>query len=301
MSIAPFSRRNSDLWKPSGSVSRTVCSMTRGPAKPMSAPGSAMTTSPMKAKLADTPPMVGSVRIEMKGWRAALNWCSAAVVLAICMSDSSPSCMRAPPVAVKHRNGSPSSQQSCTARTNRSPTTEPIEPPRKPNSKAAATTGTDLTAPCITTSASVSPVSFSASSRRSLYLRLSLNLSGSIGTTSEASSARPSGSRKRSSRWRAESRLWKPHFGHTWRLFSRSVKYSTASHDGHLLHRPSGTAFFCCAPSRLILGGRSLRNQLMSPAPARCPSRRGTRAALRRRAPRRCPRHRPFPGRCGCR
>ena len=29
-------------WKPSGSFSRMVCSMTRGPAKPMSAPGSAM-------------------------------------------------------------------------------------------------------------------------------------------------------------------------------------------------------------------------------------------------------------------
>ena len=29
----PFSNRNSALWKPSGSVSPTVCSMTRGPAK----------------------------------------------------------------------------------------------------------------------------------------------------------------------------------------------------------------------------------------------------------------------------
>ena len=30
MSIAPFSSRNSARWKPSGSVSRTVCSITRG-------------------------------------------------------------------------------------------------------------------------------------------------------------------------------------------------------------------------------------------------------------------------------
>src|SRR5690606_5820349 len=65
MSIAPFSSRNSARWKPSGSFSRTVCSMTRGPAKPISALGSAMTMSPRKQKLADTPPMVGSVSTEM--------------------------------------------------------------------------------------------------------------------------------------------------------------------------------------------------------------------------------------------
>src|SRR6185369_12951715 len=60
MSIAPFSSRNSARWKPSGSFWRTVCSITRGPAKPISAFGSAITTSPIMAKLADTPPMVGS-------------------------------------------------------------------------------------------------------------------------------------------------------------------------------------------------------------------------------------------------
>ena len=67
MSIAPFSSRNSARWKPSGSFWRTVCSITRGPAKPISALGSAMTTSPIIAKLADTPPMVGSVSTVMNG------------------------------------------------------------------------------------------------------------------------------------------------------------------------------------------------------------------------------------------
>src|SRR5690606_3512464 len=105
MSIAPFSRRNSERRKPSGRVSRTVCSITRGPAKPISAPGSAMTTSPRNAKLADTPPMVGSVRTEMNGSRLADSWVTAAVVLAICISESRPSCMRAPPAAVKQTNG----------------------------------------------------------------------------------------------------------------------------------------------------------------------------------------------------
>ena len=43
----------------------SVCSMTRGPAKPMSALGSAMFTSPSMAKLAATPPVVGSVSTLM--------------------------------------------------------------------------------------------------------------------------------------------------------------------------------------------------------------------------------------------
>ena len=46
MSTMPWSLRYSARWKPSGSFSRMVCSITRGPAKPMSAPGSAMWTSP---------------------------------------------------------------------------------------------------------------------------------------------------------------------------------------------------------------------------------------------------------------
>jgi hypothetical protein len=130
MSTAPFSIRNSERWKPSGSVSRTVCSITRGPAKPMSAPGSAMTTSPMKAKLAETPPMVGSVRTEMKGCFAAASWWSAAVVFAICMREGAPPACARRRVAVKQMKASFSSQHACTARTKRSPTTEPIEPPR---------------------------------------------------------------------------------------------------------------------------------------------------------------------------
>ena len=42
-----------------------VCSITRGPAKPIRAPGSAMFRSPSMAKEAVTPPVVGSVRTEM--------------------------------------------------------------------------------------------------------------------------------------------------------------------------------------------------------------------------------------------
>jgi hypothetical protein len=48
-----------------GQVTRTVFSITRGPAKPIRALGSAITTSPTKAKPALTPPMVGSVSTLM--------------------------------------------------------------------------------------------------------------------------------------------------------------------------------------------------------------------------------------------
>ena len=63
------------------------------------------------------------------------------------------------------------SDQPCTTiatrtpRTKRSPTTEPIDPPMNSNSNAAATTPSDLTAPCITTRASVSPVASSEAVR----------------------------------------------------------------------------------------------------------------------------------------
>ena len=66
--------------------------------------------------------------------------------------------MRAPPVAVKLTKGTFCSTAASTPRTKRSPTTEPIEPPMKSNSKQAATSGTLITAPPTTTSASVSPV-----------------------------------------------------------------------------------------------------------------------------------------------
>src|SRR5262249_54278069 len=46
MSTMPCSLRYSARWKRSGSFSRMVCSMTRGPANPISAPGSAMWMSP---------------------------------------------------------------------------------------------------------------------------------------------------------------------------------------------------------------------------------------------------------------
>lgn len=131
ISIAPFSIRNSLRWNPGGSFSRTVCSITRGPAKPISAFGSAMFRSPSIAKLADTPPMVGSVSTEMYGSPRSCIFASAAEVFAICISDISASCIRAPPEAEKQISGQLSSSACSTARTKRAPTTEPIDPPHK--------------------------------------------------------------------------------------------------------------------------------------------------------------------------
>src|SRR5207249_1366157 len=60
-------------------------------------------------------------------------------------------------------SGSFCSMATRTPRTKRSPTTDPIEPPMKSNSKAAQTTPSALIEPCITTSASLSAVCSCAS------------------------------------------------------------------------------------------------------------------------------------------
>ena len=102
--------------------------ITRRPAKPMSAPGSATMTSPSMANDAVTPPVVGSVRTEKYGSPARPWASSAAAVLAICMSEARPSCMRAPPLAQKMITGSPWAVARSTQRAIFSPTTLPIEP-----------------------------------------------------------------------------------------------------------------------------------------------------------------------------
>jgi hypothetical protein len=127
-----------------------------------------MLMSPSMARLADTPPVVGSVITEMNGNRASDKRFSAALVFAICSSEYKRSCMRAPPLAEKHTSGMRCSRQCSTARTNFSPTTEPIEPPRKRNSKAHGDQSRPASLPRMTISASRSPVCFCACSERSL-------------------------------------------------------------------------------------------------------------------------------------
>lgn len=68
--------------------------------------------------------------------------------------------MRAPPLAEKHTNGQPTSSATSAERAKRSPTTDPIEPPMKAKSKAAATSGLPLSVPRMAISASYSPLAF---------------------------------------------------------------------------------------------------------------------------------------------
>ncbi len=104
--------------------------------------------------------------------------------------------MRAPPLEEKQISGRPLARQCSAPRVKRSPTTEPIEPPRKRNSNAQATTSMPCSAPAITIIASFSPTVFCAAVRRSRYFLLSRNLSGSSGSTSSASSRPVPSSRK---------------------------------------------------------------------------------------------------------
>ncbi len=212
-----------------------------------------MLMSPSMAKLAETPPVVGWVSTDTYGRPASRRRPSAAEVLAICISDNRPSCMRAPPLAEKHTNGAPICSAVSAASAKRSPTTEPIEPPMKAKSNEAATSGCALSRPCIAISASYSPVLFCEILMRSLYFFWSLNFSASVGPRrAPISVGVVSGSNSEARRARARIAMWWPHFGQTSRFSSSSGRYSTALQLGHFSHRPSGTL-------RFLLGVLSVR------------------------------------------
>ena len=82
------------------------------PAKPISAPGSARMTSPSMANDAVTPPVVGSVRIEMYGSPPRASCAERAEVLAICISERIPSIIRAPPEALHDQERVPLLQRA---------------------------------------------------------------------------------------------------------------------------------------------------------------------------------------------
>ena len=128
------------------------------PANPMSAPGSARMMSPKDAKLAVTPPVVGSVRTERYTRPVRANRSSAALVLAICMRDRIPSCIRAPPLAQKKISGSFALAAYSTARVSFSPTAALMLPIKKRLSITPTTQRTPPIAPTAVTAASPSPV-----------------------------------------------------------------------------------------------------------------------------------------------
>ena len=94
-----------------------------------------------------TPPNVGSVSRQIDRRPASSRRASAADVLAICISEIAPSCMRAPPEAVMISSGSRWSRACSAARVTISPTALPIDPPMNAKSIAATTTGWPLIRP----------------------------------------------------------------------------------------------------------------------------------------------------------
>ena len=105
LSLKPCCNKNSALWNPFGNFCFIVCSITLGPAKPIKAFGSAKITSPKLAKLAVTPPVVGSVKTDIYSSPASLCFAKAADVFAICISEIIPSCILAPPDTQKIISG----------------------------------------------------------------------------------------------------------------------------------------------------------------------------------------------------
>ena len=152
MSMAPCSSRNSLRWKPSGRVSRTVCWITRGPAKPISALrlGDVDVAEHREARRHAAGRRVGLHRDERqavppqaaRARRSSSPSAAATAALPACAPRRSPRSTR--PAAR-------CSMACSTPRTKRSPTTEPIEPPMNENSKAQATISMPSSVPLITT------------------------------------------------------------------------------------------------------------------------------------------------------
>ena len=84
--------------------------------------------SPKLAKLAVTPPVVGSVNTDIYNNPASSNFAIAADVLAICINDIIPSCILAPPDTQNKITGNLSSIAFSTNLVIFSPTTLPILP-----------------------------------------------------------------------------------------------------------------------------------------------------------------------------
>ena len=144
-----------------------VWRMTRAPAKPTSALRSARITSPSEAYEASTPAVDGSVRIERNGRCSSCSRASRAEVLAICISERMPSCMRAPPVDDTRISARRSASASSIERATFSPTTEPMLPPMKKKSMSVRLTGLPPTVATPESAASFRPVSFWACLMRS--------------------------------------------------------------------------------------------------------------------------------------
>ena len=132
------------------------------------------------AKEAVTPPVVGSVKTEMYGTRAASRRASAAEIFANCIRLITPSIMRAPPDAETMISGVRVSIAFSIARVMASPTTAPMLPPMNEYSIETTITGRPFSLPRALMMASFNPVSAFACFRREEYAFRSTNFNGSV-------------------------------------------------------------------------------------------------------------------------
>ena len=114
--------------------------------------------SPKLANDAVTPPYVGSVNTDMYNKPASSSFVSAAVVLAICISDIIPSCILAPPDTENIIIGNFSLMACSILYVIFSPTTAPMLPIRKPLSIIQITTSSPFILPVPQAIASSNPV-----------------------------------------------------------------------------------------------------------------------------------------------
>src|SRR3984957_4321700 len=242
-SSIPCSSRNSLRWKPCGSFCLMVCSITRGPANPIKAPGSAIFRSPSMAKDAVTPPVVGSVSTEMNGTLASSNRASAAEILANCIRLITPSIMRAPPDADTMTIGARVSVACSMARVMPSPTTAPMLPPMNAYSMALTITVRPFNLPRALINASLRPVSAWACFRRAEYALRSTNFRGSVEARLESKTSYSLSSRSWARRVRASMRKCRSHLGQTLKFSSRSFFQMIWRQVSHFTHSPSVRTF----------------------------------------------------------
>ncbi len=176
----------------------------------------------------------------MYGTSVARRRSTAAIVLASCMSDSVPSCIRAPPDAETTTRGMRSACAASAARATFSPTTAPIEPPMNPKSMTQMEIRRPSIRPVPQTAASRRPVATWAAVIRSGYGFWSTKPSASTEIRPASRSSKVPASRSSSRRAGADNRKWCPQVGQTRRFFSSCLLNSISSHDGHFVHRSGG-------------------------------------------------------------
>ena len=116
----------------------------------------------------------------MKGVPSSLKRLAAVTVLAICIRESTPSCIRLPPPDTIATTGRLFRAAVSKARATFSPTTMPMLPPMNPKSSAATITSMSSIRHRPVTAASVSPVELWSWLSRLRYLPLWEKDSGSV-------------------------------------------------------------------------------------------------------------------------